>query len=166
MCEGRCQVQFYDVDFSGVTITADKDNGNWCTAQPTQEITDQVQPYFVKIGCKEDDCVCELYPDQAPQWTDWETYTAPNEVIIFVGKGTDKPCKYTLTGTYKVATSIEDGLCIKTPNGWKPYARRKKPAKKAGGGPAAPGPKKPKKASSKPRRAGGRHSGLRRRSRG
>ncbi len=131
MCEGRCQVQFYDVDFSGVTITADPANQRWCPATtPVQEIADLVQPFFVKIGCDEADCVCDLYPDQTPNWTDWREYNAPGEAIIFIGGGADKPCKYTLAGTYKVATSIEDGLCIKEPKGWKGYPRPKKPSAK------------------------------------
>jgi hypothetical protein len=114
-----------------VTVKADPANGGWCPASPpVQDIADQVQPYFVKIGCKEDDCVCDLFPDQTPDWTAWREYDAPAEAIVFIGKGADKPCKYALTGKYKVATSIEDGLCIKTPKGWDGYPRRKKPAAK------------------------------------
>lgn len=163
MCEGRCQVQFYDVDLSGVTIKADPGNGNWCSASPTQAIADQIQPYFVKIGCKEDDCVCDLYPDQTPEWTDWRQYPAPDEVILFAGKGTDKPCKYTLSGTYRVATCIEDGLCIKTPTDWKPYPRRKKPAKKKAGEKSDHVPKKkatrPHRLAAAQRRASSPRSG-------
>jgi hypothetical protein len=58
-----------------------------------------------------------------------ESPVQPAKAIVFIGKGADKPCKYTLTGKYKVATSVEDGLCIKTPKG-DGYPRRKKTAAK------------------------------------
>jgi len=153
MCEGRCEVQFYDVDATGVTAKADPDNKSYCPAAPTQQqIADHLQPPSVQIGCKEADCVCVLYPNQTPTWTDWQTYDATGkELIIFVGDGISKPCKYTLTGTYQVSSCIEDGLCMKKPEGWKGHGRRRNPNR-----PKKPGksgePEKPKKHPKKKRR--------------
>lgn len=131
MCEGRCQVQFYDVDVSGVTAAADSGNPKECSAILTaQEIADALQPPAVAIGCKESDCECILFANQTPTWTAWQTYDVPRELLTFAGKDASKPCHYTLTGgTYQVSSCIEDGLCMKQPKNWKGHGRRANPQK-------------------------------------
>jgi len=48
---------------------------------PADALADTLQPFAVQIGCNEADCVCVLYPNQKPTWTEWQPCDAPERVI-------------------------------------------------------------------------------------
>jgi len=158
MCEGDCKVQFYDVDVSEVVVTPDSGNGADCPKSPRAEvIADALQAYFVVIGCKETDCECVLFRETEFEWTDWQAYDVPAGKEIVIVKPDFTSCKYTLTGTYYVSSSIGDGVCMKKPKDWKGHKRRKsrKVRPKNAGEKTPEEPKKkvgPKKAGYKIRR--------------
>jgi|GEM_PF-5059065 len=146
MCKGPCQVLFYDYsyDLAKTTVVPDKDNKGWCTGHSLsademksaiEELEAQMSalPYFVKVGCEkeegeEEECVCDLFPDQKPTWTDGHEYQISTEVISFIDGDINKPCHFFVWLTYKRSTLVEDGICKKKPDGWTGYPRRQKPA--------------------------------------
>lgn len=130
MCEGTCQVQFYDVDVSEVVVTPDANNPKDCPAAPTpEEIADVLQSYFATVGCKEPDCECILfYPtDAATPFTPWQAYDVPAGKEIVVVRPDFSTCKYALSGTYYVSSGIKDGLCMKKPKDFPGHPRKKNP---------------------------------------
>lgn len=161
MCEGECRIQFYDVDVSEVVVTPDPGNKADCPKAPsTEDVADALQTYFVVIGCKEENCECIPFRDDHYFWTDWQTYDVPAGKEIIIVRADFTTCKYTLTGTYYVSSTIADGVCMKKPKDWKGHPRqksRKKRTKKGG----EKAPDKPKKKAG-PKKAGYRIPRLRR----